>query len=200
MAAAVIGGVAIFGGSGTVWGAAIGGVLLVTINRALPILGIPDFWQRAVVGALIIGADRARPGAGRAQGTAAHGGEGRVMSAPVLTARRRRDLRRARASSWWRRRLLPRGRGHRAPGRRSTRIVNVANFDGPLTLYYLLLDTAPILLIALPMTLVIVTGEIDLSVASVVGLTSVLVGVLHQAGLRSRSPRCCLDGRWPPGR
>lgn len=54
--AAVIGGVAIFGGSGTVWGAAIGGVLLVTINRALPIVGIPDFWQRAVVGGLIIGA------------------------------------------------------------------------------------------------------------------------------------------------
>jgi len=56
VAAAVIGGVAIFGGSGTVWGAAIGAVLLVTINRALPIAGIPDFWQRAVVGALIIGA------------------------------------------------------------------------------------------------------------------------------------------------
>jgi rhamnose transport system permease protein len=54
--AAVIGGVAIFGGSGTVWGAAIGAMLLVTINRALPILGIPDFWQRAVVGALIISA------------------------------------------------------------------------------------------------------------------------------------------------
>lgn len=54
--AAVIGGVAIFGGSGTVWGAAIGGMLLLTINRALPILGVPDFWQRAVVGALIIGA------------------------------------------------------------------------------------------------------------------------------------------------
>jgi rhamnose transport system permease protein len=54
VAAVVIGGVAIFGGSGTVWGAAIGAVLLVTINRALPILGIPDFWQRAVVGGLII--------------------------------------------------------------------------------------------------------------------------------------------------
>jgi len=54
--AAVIGGVAIFGGSGTVWGAALGAVLLMTINRALPILGIPDFWQRAVVGLLIIGA------------------------------------------------------------------------------------------------------------------------------------------------
>ncbi|UYM03344.1 ABC transporter permease [Solicola gregarius] len=56
VAAAVIGGVAIFGGSGTVWGAAIGAFLLVTIDRVLPILGIPDFWQRAVVGALIIGA------------------------------------------------------------------------------------------------------------------------------------------------
>jgi rhamnose transport system permease protein len=56
VAAVVIGGVAIFGGSGTVWGAALGAMLLVTIDRALPILGIPAFWQRAVVGALIIGA------------------------------------------------------------------------------------------------------------------------------------------------
>lgn len=53
--AAVIGGVAISGGVGTVWGAAIGAFLLLTINRALPILGIDDFWQRAVVGALILG-------------------------------------------------------------------------------------------------------------------------------------------------
>jgi len=56
VAAVVIGGVAIFGGSGTVWGAAIGAVLLITINRALPILGIPDFWQQALVGALILSA------------------------------------------------------------------------------------------------------------------------------------------------
>ena len=54
--AAVIGGVAIVGGSGTVLGAVLGAYLLLTINRALPVLGIPDFWQRAVVGALIIGA------------------------------------------------------------------------------------------------------------------------------------------------
>src|SRR3954469_10743849 len=33
------------------------------------------------------------------------------------------------------------------------------------------------------MTLVIATGEIDLSVASVVGLSSVLVGTLHQHGM-----------------
>ncbi|HET6560390.1 MAG TPA: ABC transporter permease [Marmoricola sp.] len=61
-------------------------------------------------------------------------------------------------------------------------LVNVPNFDGPLTLTYLLLDTAPVLLIALPMTLVIVTGEIDLSVASIVGLSSVVLGVMVEAG------------------
>ncbi|MDN4471733.1 ABC transporter permease [Demequina zhanjiangensis] len=54
--AAVIGGVAIFGGSGTVFGAAIGAFLLMTINRALPVLGVQDFWQQAVVGVLIVGA------------------------------------------------------------------------------------------------------------------------------------------------
>jgi rhamnose transport system permease protein len=57
--------------------------------------------------------------------------------------------------------------------------VAVSNFDSPLTLYYLFLDVTPLLLIALPLTMVIVTGEIDLSVASVVGLSSVLVGVLY---------------------
>jgi rhamnose transport system permease protein len=62
-------------------------------------------------------------------------------------------------------------------------MATVPNFDGPLTLTYLLLDITPILLIALPMTMVIITGEIDLSVASIVGLSSVLLGDLHEAGL-----------------
>lgn len=59
----------------------------------------------------------------------------------------------------------------------------VENFAGPLTVKYLLQDIAPILLIALPMTLVIVTGEIDLSVASVMGLSSVVVGFLYSHGV-----------------
>ncbi|SEI93031.1 ABC transporter permease [Demequina mangrovi] len=61
--------------------------------------------------------------------------------------------------------------------------VAVDNFASSITYTYLFLDVAAILLIALPMTLVIVTGEIDLSVASVVGLSSVLTGTLYQAGL-----------------
>ena len=62
VAAAVVGGVAIFGGSGSVYGAALGAVLLTTIGAALPVLGVSPFWQRAAVGALIlvaIGLDRA---------------------------------------------------------------------------------------------------------------------------------------------
>jgi rhamnose transport system permease protein len=61
--------------------------------------------------------------------------------------------------------------------------LTVGPFSKPITLTYLLLDMAPILLIALPMTLIIITGEIDLSVASIVGLSSVTVGVLHQGGM-----------------
>jgi rhamnose transport system permease protein len=62
IAAAVVGGVAIFGGSGSVWGAALGAVLLTTITSSLATLRINPFWQQAVVGALIlaaIGLDRA---------------------------------------------------------------------------------------------------------------------------------------------
>ncbi|RXZ67697.1 ABC transporter permease [Agromyces albus] len=64
----------------------------------------------------------------------------------------------------------------------ATAIASVPNFDSPLTVTYLLRDLAPILLIALPMTLIIITEEIDLSVASIVGLTSVMTGILTQAG------------------
>jgi rhamnose transport system permease protein len=57
----VVGGVAVFGGSGTVWGAALGALLLTTIGSALAVLEINQFWQQAIVGGLIllaIGADR----------------------------------------------------------------------------------------------------------------------------------------------
>lgn len=56
IAAAVIGGVAIFGGSGSVYGAAIGALVLTTITSALIVLRVPAFWQQAVVGALLLSA------------------------------------------------------------------------------------------------------------------------------------------------
>ena len=60
--------------------------------------------------------------------------------------------------------------------------VTIRGFAQPITANYLLLDVAPILLIALPMTLVMITGEIDLSVGSMVGLASVVTGVLTESG------------------
>jgi len=56
LSAVVVGGVAIFGGSGTVTGAALGALLLTTISSALIVLRIPAFWQQAITGALLLAA------------------------------------------------------------------------------------------------------------------------------------------------
>jgi rhamnose transport system permease protein len=56
IAAAVVGGVAIVGGSGTIWGVALGAFFLATISSALPVLGVPSLWQQALVGLFIVGA------------------------------------------------------------------------------------------------------------------------------------------------
>jgi rhamnose transport system permease protein len=56
IAAVVVGGVAIFGGSGSVVGAALGALLLSTIGSALVVLRVPSFWLQAIAGALLIGA------------------------------------------------------------------------------------------------------------------------------------------------
>jgi rhamnose transport system permease protein len=54
VSAVVVGGVAIFGGSGSVTGAALGALLLSTISSALYVLGISPFWDQAIWGALLL--------------------------------------------------------------------------------------------------------------------------------------------------
>ena len=56
VAAVVVGGVAIAGGTGTVYGAAIGAILLSTITGALTATRVDKFWQQAIVGVLILAA------------------------------------------------------------------------------------------------------------------------------------------------
>lgn len=60
--------------------------------------------------------------------------------------------------------------------------IALPRFASPVTVGFLLLDVIPVLMIALPMTLVIISAEIDLSVASIAGLTSAVMGVLWAAG------------------
>ncbi len=56
IAAVVVGGVAIFGGSGTVLGAALGALLLNTIDNALVVVNVSSNWNQALAGALLLGA------------------------------------------------------------------------------------------------------------------------------------------------
>jgi len=67
IASVVVGGVAITGGSGTLFGTFLGVVLLGAIGPALTFLGLSAYWERAVQGAIILAAVmidgiRARPG------------------------------------------------------------------------------------------------------------------------------------------
>jgi ribose/xylose/arabinose/galactoside ABC-type transport system permease subunit len=54
VSAVVVGGVAIFGGAGTVYCAALGALLLAAIRSALVILQVNPFWEQAINGALLL--------------------------------------------------------------------------------------------------------------------------------------------------
>ncbi len=103
VAAAVVGGVAIIGGSGTIWGVALGAFFLATISSALPVLGVPSLWQQAIVGIFIVGAillDRA------------------AVPRPAYAARRGREVQHERPEHGDPRRRERRGRAAAARYRR----------------------------------------------------------------------------------
>lgn len=54
LAAAVIGGVSIWGGSGSVYGAAIGAVVLATINNGLVLLQVEEYYRLLIQGTAIV--------------------------------------------------------------------------------------------------------------------------------------------------
>ena len=57
-----------------------------------------------------------------------------------------------------------------------------ATFTDPSTIFFLGINTGYVAIMALPMTFVIMTGEIDLSVASMLGLSGATVGYLWHHG------------------
>lgn len=56
IAAVVIGGASLMGGRGTVWGTAIGLLLIQTINNGLDLLLVPAYWQDVIKGVIIVAA------------------------------------------------------------------------------------------------------------------------------------------------
>lgn len=54
IAAVVIGGVAMSGGEGTIWGSLIGAAIIGILKNAFVLLGIPAYWQSIVIGIVIV--------------------------------------------------------------------------------------------------------------------------------------------------
>jgi rhamnose transport system permease protein len=54
IASAVVGGIAVSGGRGRLWGAFFGLLLLTTINPALPYLHVEAYWEKAIQGGIIL--------------------------------------------------------------------------------------------------------------------------------------------------
>jgi rhamnose transport system permease protein len=54
VAAVVVGGVNIFGGSGTIFGAVLGAILLGTVANSLTLLRLSEFWLQAISGGVIL--------------------------------------------------------------------------------------------------------------------------------------------------
>lgn len=55
IAAAVVGGVSLFGGIGTLPGALLGAVLIATVSNGMNVLGVQSYWQPLVIGLIILG-------------------------------------------------------------------------------------------------------------------------------------------------
>jgi len=54
IAAAVIGGISLRGGEGSLWGALIGAAMMQVIRNGLVLTGFPAYWQPAAIGTVII--------------------------------------------------------------------------------------------------------------------------------------------------
>ena len=54
IAAAVVGGVSLFGGTGTVPGAMIGAVLIAAVSNGMNVLNVSSYWQSLVIGLIIL--------------------------------------------------------------------------------------------------------------------------------------------------
>jgi len=55
IAAAVVGGVSLFGGIGSIPGALLGAILIATVSNGMNVIGVNSYWQPLVIGLIILG-------------------------------------------------------------------------------------------------------------------------------------------------
>jgi rhamnose transport system permease protein len=169
---AVIGGVSILGGTGTVAGALLGTILLQTIGTALVFLHIRAEWFQTVQGSLILltillDVFRRRQTSGAAATSAGGGGGGEAASPKFM------NLRWLTVQEVVLIGIL-------------IVVVVVLSFtsDRFLTPANLLNQTrflSEVALLAVPMTFIIILGGIDLSVGSMMALSAILLGFSWQS-------------------
>jgi rhamnose transport system permease protein len=170
--AAVIGGVSILGGTGTVVGALFGAILLQTIGTALVFLHIRAEWFQAVQGALILltillDVFRRRRTPGASVALAAAGG-GRDAASPTLFGIRWLTVQETLLFG-----VLV-----------IVMIVLSQTSDRFLTPANLINQTrflTEVALLAVPMTFIIILGGIDLSVGSMLALSAIALGFSWQS-------------------
>ena len=54
IASAVVGGVSLFGGVGSIIGALLGAILIATVSNGMNVLGVESYWQSLVIGVIIL--------------------------------------------------------------------------------------------------------------------------------------------------
>ena len=189
IAACVIGGVSIAGGVGSVAGAVLGALFLGVIGNALPVVQVSPFWQSAITGPVILVAVmlNARAERQRRQAyPASTAPEPRRMTDTAAPRASARPLARraARPSGWLRWELLlvvllvlVRRSVNASP--RPTSSIRTTCSDATF-------NFSEKALIALPMALLIIAREIDLSVAGILALSSVAMGLAMHAGAGCR--------------
>jgi rhamnose transport system permease protein len=168
---AVIGGVSILGGTGTVIGALFGAVLLQTIGTALVFLHIRAEWFQAVQGALIlltilldVFRRRRTPGASVALATAG----GQEAASPTLFGIRWLTLQETLLFGVLIVAMI-------VLSQRSDRFLTAANLMNQTRFL------TEVALLAVPMTFIIILGGIDLSVGSMLALSAIALGFSWQS-------------------
>jgi len=164
---AVIGGVSILGGTGTIVGALFGAILLQTIGTALVFLHIRAEWFQAVQGGLILltillDVFRRRGTPGSSVGLAAAGG-GRDAASPTLFGIRWLTLQETVLFGVLVVVMI-------VLSRTSDRFLTAANLVNQTRFL------TEVALLAVPMTFIIILGGIDLSVGSMLALSAIALG------------------------
>lgn len=183
IAACVLGGISLLGGSGAIIGAVLGAWFLTQIDSVLVLLRIPAWWNDFIAGMVLL---------------AVLVFDGRLRCALERNIRRQKYARFMTPPPS----VKPASSGKKTGGRimrirygwelalAALLVIEIVAFGAinprMLDLNMLLFSTSDFIcigIVALPLTMVIVSGGIDISFGSTIGLCAIALGVLFQSGV-----------------